>query len=74
LKYQKGGVTIKNFVEGDDIPLGLGMALAQNMDALNHFASLPESERKKIIDRTHQIQSKQEMSAFVQQIAEGNYN
>lgn len=64
---------MKNYVEGDDIPLGLGMALAQNIDALNRFVALSSEQRQSVIGHTHQIQSKQEMVAFVQQIGEGKY-
>lgn len=64
---------MKNFVEGDDIPLGLGLALAQNIDALNTFAALTNEQKQKAIEHTHQIQSKREMAAFVQQIADGKY-
>lgn len=33
-----------------DIPLGLGMSLAQHTDALNYFGTLDESQRNKIIN------------------------
>jgi len=47
------------------IPLGLGLALAQNSEALSRFAGLPVSERQRIIDKTHSIESKKEMKSFV---------
>jgi len=53
------------------IPLGLGMALAQNSDALSHFAGLPVSERQQIIERTHSIGSKKEMRSFVDNLSKG---
>lgn len=55
----------RNFAEGPEIPMGLGMALAQNVDAMNRFAALPESEKQSIIAHTHSIQSKKEMQAYV---------
>lgn len=55
----------KNYAEGTQIPMGLGMALAQNLDAMNRFASLPEAEKDRIIEHTHQIGSKREMRAYV---------
>ncbi|MCL2055570.1 MAG: hypothetical protein FWG90_14225 [Oscillospiraceae bacterium] len=51
------------------IPLGLGMALAQNSAALSRFAGLSKEERQKIIDRTHGINSKKEMRGFVDNLA-----
>ena len=54
-----------------DLPMGLGMALAQDVPAMERFGSLPEAAKRQIVEHTHQIGSKQEMAAFVQQIAEG---
>jgi hypothetical protein len=53
------------------VPLGLGMALAQNSEALNRFAAFNEFERKSVIARTHGIQSKEEMQAFVTSFVDG---
>ena len=36
-----------SLLNNDEIPLGLGMALAQNMDAMRVFSSLSESSRPK---------------------------
>lgn len=47
------------------IPLGLGMALAKNANALIYFASLPNERRQQIIDKTHAINSSEEMDSFV---------
>ena len=57
-----------NFLNGDEIPLGLGMALAQNQRAMAIFSGLDESERQGIIDRTHNISSKEEMQEFVESL------
>lgn len=56
-----------------DIPLGLNMALAKNLDAMNNFVSLPNEEKQKIIEKTHQIKSKNEMQNLASQIAKGIY-
>ncbi|MCL2698272.1 MAG: hypothetical protein FWE74_09370 [Oscillospiraceae bacterium] len=59
------------FVNDTDrgVPLGLGMALAQNSGALSRFAGLPLAERQAIIERTHSIGSKKEMKSFVDNLA-----
>lgn len=57
---------MKNYVNGSGVPMGLGMALAQNTVAMKAFASLPETEQAKIIEHTHTIRSKGEMQAYVQ--------
>lgn len=51
-----------------EIPMGLSMALAQNLNAMNRFSSLPREEQQRIIDHTHAIRSKAEMQAYVQSL------
>ena len=60
----------RNFANGDGIPLGFGLALAQNDKAMDYFSSLSDSERQSIIDGTHNIRSKKEMQAYVQSLAD----
>lgn len=55
---------------GGGIPLGFGMALAQNTKAMESFAALPESKRQSLIDGAHHVASKQEMRRYVQSICE----
>lgn len=54
----------------DDLPIGFGMALAMNPQAMERFSALSETEQQHIIDRTHQIRSHDEMHSFVQNIAD----
>lgn len=56
-----------------EIPLGLNMALAKNYDAMNNFVSLTNEQKQKIINKTHQIKSKNEMQNLASQIAKGIY-
>ena len=62
---------MKNLVNNSDIPLGLGMALAKNLDAMNIFANMTKEMQQEIIDRTHFVNSKQEMQSLVSSIADG---
>jgi hypothetical protein len=52
----------------ESLPLGFGMALAQNADAMQSFSALPKQQQEEIVDHTHQIQSKQEMQNYVQSL------
>lgn len=54
-----------SLLNNDEIPLGLGMALAQNMDAMRVFSTMNESSRQHVIDRSRQVNSKQEMKNLV---------
>lgn len=57
-----------NSITDHELPLGLGMALAKNFEAMNYFSNLPKEEQQKIIDHTHSIDSKQEMREYVQSL------
>lgn len=54
-----------NLVDGPEMPLGLGMALAQNLEAMNRFAQMTPAQQQAVIARTHSIHSKEEMRALV---------
>ncbi|WP_432651202.1 hypothetical protein [Huintestinicola sp.] len=58
-----------NFVNGKDIPLGFGMALAQNSDAMTRFSAMTDEQRRQLIEGTHSVRSKKEMQAYVDRIA-----
>ena len=51
-----------------DIPLGFGMSLAQNQNALTRFAALSDERKCEIIEQTHTIHSKREMKDFVNKL------
>ncbi|NCB62302.1 MAG: hypothetical protein EOM52_01625 [Clostridia bacterium] len=51
-----------------DLPMGLGMALAQDMTAMQNFANLSPDAQRDLIDQTHRIHSKAEMAAFVRSL------
>lgn len=57
-----------------DIPMGFGAALMQNPAALEWFSALSTPAQQAIVERTHSIRSKEEMRAFVGQIAQENQN
>lgn len=67
------GDKMENFVEGDNIPLGFGLTLAQNPEAMAVFASLTVPQQLAVIEGTHQITSKQEMHAYVQKLAKNGF-
>ena len=56
-----------------ELPLGLGMALAQNSGAMQAFAEMTEAQKLGVIDRTHSISSKKEMRHLVDSIGDGSY-
>lgn len=52
------------------LPLGLGMALAQNEAAMKRFETMTEPEKQALIQRTHQVKSKREMQQLVNQLTD----
>lgn len=54
-----------------DLPMGFGMALARNPEAMNRFAMLSPEEQTQIVNGTHNVHSKQEMQAYVNKIGNG---
>ncbi|MBE6688325.1 MAG: hypothetical protein E7588_03485 [Ruminococcaceae bacterium] len=60
---------MNDLTNNSQIPLGLGMAFAQNMPAMEYFAGLTAEQKQNVIDRAHSVNSKKEMKALVQQLA-----
>lgn len=54
-----------------ELPLGLGMALAQNEAAMKRFESLSEAEKQAFVEKTHGVASKAEMKALVSSLTAG---
>ena len=52
------------------IPVGLGMALVHNQQALAKFSALTDEEKRAFIAGVHGIDSRQEMRAYVGRFAE----
>ena len=50
---------------GPDVPLGFGMALAQNPDAMDVFSALTEDQRRQVLSKSRRIRSKAEMQSYV---------
>lgn len=61
---------MQNYANGPEIPMGFGMALAENMPAMEYFSSLSHEKQQAVIAHTHQIRSKREMQAYVRSLVE----
>lgn len=62
-----------NYLNNSKIPMGLGMALAQNVNAMKAFTNMSEAQQQAVLEHTHQIASKSEMRSFVEDIANGKF-
>ena len=55
-----------------DLPIGFGIALAQNETAMKQFESLSSTQKEAVINKTRKINSKNEMQCFVNYLSEGS--
>ena len=56
-------------MDKNEMPLGFGVALAQNPAAMENFSNLPESQRVEILQKAHNVSSKHEMQSLVNTLA-----
>jgi uncharacterized protein YdeI (YjbR/CyaY-like superfamily) len=63
---------MENYLNHPEVPIGLGMALAKNPAAMNHFSNLDVEGKRRIIEQTHSVRSKDEMDSLVSHITDGN--
>ncbi len=54
-----------NLVNGPGVPLGFGMALAQNPDAMDVFSGLTPAQREQVLEKSRRVRSKAEMRSYV---------
>ncbi len=55
-----------------ELPLGFGMALAQNEAAMRQFERMSETEKQAILHQAHNVHSKAEMRRLVSGLSAGN--
>jgi len=61
-----------NEIYSPDMPMGLDIALAKNQAAKDYFYALPEEAKRRVIEHTHMIQSKEEMQAFADSLVKNS--
>ncbi len=49
----------------NEMPVGFAMALAMNPEAMQKFATLSEDEKRRIVEGTHSVKSREEMHLYV---------
>ena len=55
----------ENPVSSPDMPLGFGMALAQNPAAMDAFSALSGEQRRQVLEKSRRIRSREEMRSYV---------
>ena len=54
-----------------ELPLGFGMALAQNEQAMQAFEAMTEEQKRAVIEKTHTVSSRREMQQLVSGLVSG---
>lgn len=54
-----------------ELPLGLGMAFAQNEPAMAKFEAMSDADKRAFVEKTHSVNSKAEMRALVNSLTDG---
>ena len=52
----------------DEIPLGFGMALAQNEQAMQNFAGMDARDRQRVLYDARHVRTKAEMKSLIERI------
>lgn len=52
-----------------EVPIGFGMALAQNEKAVNAYAMMTKEQKNAILEKAHKARSEKEMHQIVSNIA-----
>lgn len=57
-----------SYLNDDAVPIGFGMALAQNVNAMKEFSGLTEAEKEEILNRARDAKSREDMESLVNRL------
>ena len=55
-----------------ELPLGFGMALAQNEQAMQVFEAMTDAQKRAVLEQTHTVTSRREMQQLVSGLVSGS--
>lgn len=61
----------KDFLDNDDTSVGFKTMLAQNINALNIFTSLPKAQQQALVDGAKQVSTPEEMRVYILNVLQG---
>lgn len=64
--------SVPSSVDGNEIPLGMGMAFSSNLSALSEFVNMSNEQQKEIIKKAKQVNSSEEMQSFINSLSHDN--
>lgn len=54
-----------SLLNDDAVPIGFGMALAQNLNAMKSYSGMSEAEKEEILNRARDAKSRDEMESLI---------
>ncbi len=51
------------------VPIGFGMALAMNFNAMNVYSAMTEEQKQAVLNKAHNVRSEKEMHDIVNSLA-----
>lgn len=58
-----------NIGQGGNLPIGFGLSLAANTKSMQVFANMSDEEKKKVVQQSRQMQTREDMETFVNQLS-----
>ncbi|MDO4548672.1 MAG: hypothetical protein Q4D04_11270 [Clostridia bacterium] len=59
-----------NLLKDGEMPIGLSMALAENLEAMKRFSNLSAQRRTDVVRRARDVESREEMQNLVNSLME----
>lgn len=58
---------------GEELPIGFGLSLAMNEQAMQRFAGMTDSAKDAVVERSRGVSSRREMEKLVEDVAKGKW-
>lgn len=58
-----------SLLNDDAVPIGFGMALAQNLNAMKRYSAMSEAEKEEVLNRARDAKSRNEMESLINSLS-----
>lgn len=62
----------RDYINCNDLPMGLSMALARNIPAMEQFSKMETAQKESFISGCKKVRSKKEMQEYVNRLAQSD--
>lgn len=60
-----------NIGQGGDMPIGFGLSLAADANAMEAFSKMSDTEKEAVVEKSRHMQSRADMEQFVSGLSKG---